>query len=268
MEKKVSENKIPKIKDNKKNTKEKNISKNTKNKNNNRKKITNKKTTTKQKVDNKQKNNKIKNTKNQNKREINNKLNNKKKNNTNKISYKDLTIGQIEKELKRETYKSKYNKVLMTTIYSLIIVAAVAALIATLVMPVLQISGTSMYPTYDTGDIVLSIKTKNLKSGDIIAFYHGNKILVKRVIAGAGNWINIDETGKVYINGLALEENYVEELNFGESDIEYPYQVPDGHWFVLSDDRTNYIDSRNKEIGSISEENIIGKILIRIWPLN
>ena len=201
-----------------------------------------------------------------NKKEINNKVNNKKKN-TDKVSYKDLTVSQIEKELKRVTYKSKYKKVLMTTIYSLIIVSACAALIATLVMPVLQISSSAMYPTYNNGDIVLSIKTKKLKSGDIIAFYHGNKILVKRVIAGAGNWINIDDSGKVFINGLKLEEKYIEELSFGESDIEYPYQVPDGQWFVLSDERTNSIDSRNKDIGSISEENIIGKILFRIWPL-
>ena len=200
------------------------------------------------------------------KKEINNKVNNKKKN-TDKVSYKDLTVSQIEKELKRVTYKSKYKKVLMTTIYSLIIVSACAALIATLVMPVLQISSSAMYPTYNNGDIVLSIKTKKLKSGDIIAFYHGNKILVKRVIAGAGNWINIDDSGKVFINGLKLEEKYIEELSFGESDIEYPYQVPDGQWFVLSDERTNSIDSRNKDIGSISEENIIGKILFRIWPL-
>ena len=182
-----------------------------------------------------------------------------------KLSYKDFSITEIEQELKREKYKSKYTNVLMTTIYSLIIVAACAALIATLVLPVLQISGTSMNPTYNEGDIVLSIKTKNLKSGDIIAFYHGNKILVKRVIAGAGNWINIDESGKVYINGIHLEEKYVEELKLGETNIEYPYQIPDGHWFVLSDNRSNINDSRNKEIGSISEENIIGKIIFRIW---
>lgn len=238
-----------------KQTKNKKITKLVKDKIKNKKNKLNDKKISKKKVDNK---------KEKNKKIINNKCN---KKDNKKISYKDLTISQIEQELKRVTYKSKYKNVLMTTIYSLIIIAALAALIATLVMPVLQISSSSMYPKYNTGDIVLSIKTKNIKSGDIIAFYHGNKILVKRVIAGTGNWVNIDESGKVYINGYQLEEKYVKELNYGDSDIEYPYQVPDGHWFVLSDDRINSIDSRNKEIGSISEENIIGKILFRIWPL-
>ena len=251
---KVNNNKTPK--NNIKTTKDKKNTKLIKDKITNKKNKMNNKKNTNKKVDNKQK---IKNKKilkfNKNNKE------------NNKISYKDLTINQIEQELKRVTYNKKYKNVLMTTIYSLIIIAALAALVATLVMPVLQISSSSMYPKYNTGDIVLSVKTKNIKSGDIIAFYHGNKILIKRVIAGTGNWINIDETGKVYVNGYQLEEKYVKELNFGDSDIEYPYQVPDGHWFVLSDDRTNSIDSRNKEIGSISEENIIGKILFRIWPL-
>lgn len=185
----------------------------------------------------------------------------------NKIDYKDLTITQIEQELKRETYRTKYLKVLMSTIYALIIVAASAALIATLVMPVLQISGSSMTPTFHEGEIVISVKTKELKAGDIIAFYHGNKILVKRVIAGAGNWINITEDGSVYINGEQLNEPYIEEFSLGDPNIGFPYQVPDGHWFVLGDHREISIDSRNSEIGSISQENIVGKIVFRVWPL-
>ena len=200
--------------------------------------------------------------------QIKNKDKKKKEKEIKKLNYDSLSIEQIETELKKETYKSKYFNILSSTIYGLIIVAALSALIATLIMPVFQISSSSMSPKYNTGDIVLSIKTKNIKSGDIIAFYHGNKILVKRVIAGTGNWINIDESGQVYINGYRLEENYVKELNYGDSDIEYPYQVPDGHWFVLSDDRANSIDSRNKEIGSIKQEDIIGKILFKLWDAN
>lgn len=189
------------------------------------------------------------------------------KNNTKKIDYKDLTVAQIEKELKRETYKSKYIKILMSTIYSLIIVASISALVATLVMPVLQISGSSMTPTFHEGEIVISIKTKNLEAGDIVAFYHGNKILVKRVIAGAGNWVNISSEGNVYINGEILNEPYIETPFLGDHDIEFPYQVPDGRWFVLGDHRTISIDSRNSEIGSISQEDIVGKIIFRVWPL-
>lgn len=189
------------------------------------------------------------------------------KKNNKSLEYNSLSINQIQQELNRERYKEKYIKILKSTIYSLVIIAAIALMIATMIMPVLQISGTSMTPTYNGGEIVLSIKTNNLKPGDIIAFYHGNKILVKRIIAGAGNWININESGQVYVNGYEIKEKYVNELKLGETDIEYPYQVPDGHWFVLSDNRSNYIDSRNKEIGSIPKENIIGKIIFQIWPI-
>lgn len=185
-----------------------------------------------------------------------------------KISYKDLTINEIEAELKRETYKSKYKNVLMTTIYALIIIAASAALIATLIMPVLQISSSSMNPIYNEGDIVLSIKTKKINSSDIIAFYHGNKILVKRVIAKAGEWVIIDKDGKVYVDGNLLEEPYINEPVLGDCDIKFPYQVPDGSLFVLGDNRSNMIDSRSSEIGSIKEDDIIGKIIFKLWDAN
>lgn len=180
---------------------------------------------------------------------------------------KKISVQELEKELKRENYRSKYFKILTSTIYALIIVAAVAALVATLIMPVLQISGSSMTPTFQEGEIVFSIKTKNLKPGDIIAFYHGNKILVKRVIAGAGSWVNITIDGDVYVNGELLEENYIQEKMLGETNITYPYQVPDGSWFVLGDHREVSIDSRNSEIGCIKQEDIVGKIIFRVWPL-
>ena len=180
---------------------------------------------------------------------------------------KKISVQELENELKRENYRSKYFKILTSTIYALIIVAAVAALVATLIMPVLQISGSSMTPTFQEGEIVFSIKTKNLKPGDIIAFYHGNKILVKRVIAGAGSWVNITIDGDVYVNGELLEENYIQEKMLGETNITYPYQVPDGSWFVLGDHREVSIDSRNSEIGCIKQEDIVGKIIFRVWPL-
>lgn len=184
------------------------------------------------------------------------------------IDVKTLTSKDIEEELKRETYKSKYIKVLKSTVYALIIIAASAALVATFFMPVFQISGNSMAPRYNNGEFVVSVKTSKLESGDVIAFYHGNKILVKRVIAGAGSWIVMDEEGNVYVDGLKLEESYIQNKVIGEYDIEFPYQVPDGHWFVLSDDRTESIDSRNSDIGCISQDDVIGKIIFRVWPFN
>lgn len=184
------------------------------------------------------------------------------------IDVKTLTSKDIEEELKRETYKSKYIKVLKSTVYALIIIAASAALVATFFMPVFQISGNSMAPRYNNGEFVVSVKTSNLKRGDVIAFYHGNKILVKRVIASAGQWVAMDEEGNVYVDGLKLDESYIQNKVIGEYDIEFPYQVPDGHWFVLSDDRTESIDSRNSEIGCISQDDVIGKIIFRVWPFN
>lgn len=185
-----------------------------------------------------------------------------------KIKNISLTSKQVEEELKREIYKSKYKTVLKSTIYSLITIAAVAVLIATLVLPVLEVNSSSMAPTVNEGEIVVSIKDKNLNTGDVVAFYHGNKILVKRVIAKAGSWVNIDKGGNVYVDGSILDEPYLKEKSLGEYDIEFPYQVPDGSYFVLGDERTTSIDSRNKEIGSISKENIIGKIFFRVWPMD
>ena len=192
----------------------------------------------------------------------------KKKKNTDlkKFDSKSFTVSELETELKREEYRSRYFKVLSSTIYALIIVASIAALVATLVMPVLQISGSSMTPTFHEGEIVFSIKTRNLKQGDIIAFYHGNKILVKRVIAGSGSFVNITIDGDVYVNGILLEEDYVKDKMLGDTNITYPYQVPDGEWFVLGDKRETSIDSRNSEIGCISQEDIVGKIIFRVWP--
>lgn len=184
------------------------------------------------------------------------------------LDYNSMSIDEIETELKKEKYKSKYFNILSSTIYGLIIVAALAAIIATLIMPVFQISGSSMEPVLNNGDLVISIKTKKLNTGDIIAFYHGNKILVKRVIASAGQWVIIDESGKVYVDGVLLEEPYVDSFVLGDCDIKFPYQVPAESWFVLGDNRTIFTDSRNSEIGSIKEEDIIGKILFKLWDTN
>jgi len=200
---------------------------------------------------------------------IKDKLKKEKNNHKNKnIDYKSFSVKEIETELNRTKYNQKYMKILRSTIYSLIVIASIATIIATLIMPVFEVNTNSMSNTYNQSDIVASIKTKKIKQGDVIAFYHGNKILVKRVIATSGSWVVIDDDGNVYVDGKLLEEPYLKNKVIGEYNIEFPYQVPDGSYFVLSDKREDIIDSRNKEIGSISHNDVIGKILFRIWPLN
>lgn len=175
---------------------------------------------------------------------------------------------QLEAELKRVKYKQRYRVVLKSTIYTLITVAAIAVLVATLWLPVLQIYGSSMTPTLQDGEIVMSVKTSDLEQGDIIAFYYNNKILVKRFIAGPADWVNIDQDGYVFINNVLLNEPYLEEYSFGDADIELPYQVPDGRVFVMGDHRSTSVDSRHTVVGCVSEEQIVGKIVFRLWPLN
>ena len=177
------------------------------------------------------------------------------------------TLDQIETERKRYRWQKAYFKALRGTISVLTYMAAVAALIATLVLPVLQIEGTSMEPTLVNGDIVLLTKTTAFGRGDICGFAWNNKILIKRVIGIPGDWIEIDTDGTVYLNGEKLDEPYAEQISFGECDLEFPFQVPQEQYFVLGDMRKSSIDSRNTLVGCVENEQIIGKIFFRIWPL-
>lgn len=178
------------------------------------------------------------------------------------------TIEQLEAELQRERYNKRYGRVLRSTIYTLITVAAVAVLVATLWLPVLQIYGSSMAPTLVDGNIVVSLKAGDLETGDIVAFYYNNKILVKRVIAGPGDWVDIKEDGTVYVNNEELDEPYLTEKAFGDCNIELPYQVPDSRIFVMGDHRSVSVDSRNTAVGCVADEQIVGKLVFRIWPLD
>lgn len=176
------------------------------------------------------------------------------------------TIEQLEQELGREKHRWKFRRLLRSTVYALITVAAAAVLVATLWMPVLQISGNSMSPTLMDGEVVVSLKGSSFEVGDIIAFYYDNKILVKRVIAGPGDWVDISEEGTVFVNDQELYEPYLVEKALGDCNITLPYQVPESRIFVMGDHRSVSLDSRNTALGCVATDQIVGRLVFRVWP--
>ena len=177
------------------------------------------------------------------------------------------TVEQIRRERSRLQYRSRYGRALRSTLRALAVAAALAVLVATLWLPVLRIYGSSMWPTLTDGQIVLSIKTRSFAPGDVTAFYHGNKLLIKRYIAGPSDWVDIDDSGNVTVNGEPLEEPYLAEKAFGQTNISLPYQVPEGRYFVMGDNRDASVDSRNTAVGPIAMDQVVGKVFFRIWPL-
>ncbi len=173
---------------------------------------------------------------------------------------------QLERELKRTNYRRSYWGVLRSTVGILVIVAAVSILVAVMLLPVLQIYGTSMTDTLDNGDIVVALKGSGFETGDVIAFYYNNKILIKRVVATSGDWVDIDDEGTVTVNRQTITEPYVKEKAKGECNIELPYQVPEGKVFVMGDHRATSIDSRNTAVGCVADEQVVGRVVFRIWP--
>lgn len=176
-------------------------------------------------------------------------------------------IDQLKQELARERYKRRYRNVLRSTVFTMTVVAAIAVLVATIFMPVLRIYGKSMTPTLNEGEIVVSVKGSDFSRGSVVGLYVGNKLLVKRVIAGPGQWVNIARDGTVTVDGKELKEPYLTEKAYGDVNIDLPYQVPDGRYFVMGDHRSTSQDSRNLTVGCIAEEQIVGRIVFRIWPL-
>lgn len=196
-------------------------------------------------------------------------MNMKRINKTKKFNIADYpTAQQLENELKRIRYRRDYRKIFVSTISSLTVVAAIAVLISTLLLPVLRVTGTSMTPTLENNEFVICSKASDFKSGDIVAFYYNNKILLKRVIGTSGDVIDISDDGTVHKNGKLLSEPYLNEKSLGTCDIELPYQVPDNRIFVMGDHRQTSIDSRTLSVGCIADEYIIGKVIFRLWPIN
>lgn len=179
-----------------------------------------------------------------------------------------VSNDEVKEELSRLKERERYLKKVQKTLSILVVVAAISVLVATLWMPVLKIYGSSMDPTLENGQIVVSIKTKKLKSGDVVAFWQGNKLLVKRVIASPGQKVDIDVNGKVFVDGKAISESYLDSESLGNTDIDFPHQVEESRWFCMGDNRESSIDSRSAVIGDISKEQIEGKVLFSVWPLN
>ena len=178
------------------------------------------------------------------------------------------SIEQLEKEIGRMETRREVKKAVYGTVRTLIVITAVTVLVANLLIAVLMINKTSMYPTLQEGEIVIALRWTGVNRGDVIAFYYNNMILVKRVIAKEGDILNIDEEGTVYINDEIIDEPYVTEKSLGECDITFPYQVPAGTVFVMGDNRAMSADSRLNEIGPVNKDLIIGKIFFRLWPLS
>ena len=177
-------------------------------------------------------------------------------------------LGDIEREMSQTRSKGRYRKALKGAVGTVVVVAALAVLVATILLPVMRVTGTSMQPGFQPGDILVGWKTRNFKRGDVCLFYFNNKLILKRIIAMGGDIVEISEEGRVRVNGTELDEPYVSEYTLGQCDLEFPYEVPLNTLFVMGDNRDNSVDSRVTNFGCVEETEIVGKIITRVWPLN
>ena len=178
------------------------------------------------------------------------------------------STAELQEAYDKVSFRERLKNSIISTTNILIVVAALAILVAMLFLPVLRIYGQSMNSTLMSGELVVSVKNAHFKTGDVIAFYYNNNILIKRAIATSGQWVDIDLDGNVYVDGKLIDEPYLEEKSFGEPDIDFPYQVPDERIFVLGDNRAVSVDSRNTSVGCVTSEQVVGKIVFRVWPLS
>jgi len=178
------------------------------------------------------------------------------------------TAEQMRGELKRIRYQHTYWRTLRSTITSLLLAAALV-MSAVVLLPVIRMTGDSMAPTVNRGDILIALRGDEMKRGDLVVFYtEGKKMLLKRVVAMSGDHVEIDEAGVLSVNGEAQHEPYVSFRSIGECDLEFPYTVPNGSIFVLGDNRELSLDSRSNAIGCVKQEQIIGRAAVRVWPLD
>jgi len=177
------------------------------------------------------------------------------------------TLRQIEREIKRLETKREIRKSIIGMFRNLMFIAAAAVVAANLLFAAVTMNRSSMSPVLQESDVIIALRVGSVKPGDIVAFYYNNKILIRRVIAKAGDWVNIDEHGIVYVNDEALDEPYVTAMSLKPIDIDLPFQVPDSCFFMMGDYREMSADSRLSEIGAVNSDMILGKVMLRIWPL-
>jgi len=177
------------------------------------------------------------------------------------------TAEQFGKELKRRVDEMEFRKIIISAAQTLAAFAAVAVLLSTLLLPVFSVHKNSMTPTLLDGELLIFSTVGEIKRGDIIAFHYNNQVLIKRVIATAGESVDINEDGVVYINEAPLSEPYINSQSLGECDLELPLMVPERQYFVMGDNRYISTDSRVGAIGTINSEHIVGKAILRIWPI-
>ena len=178
------------------------------------------------------------------------------------------TTAEVQEEMQRVKKQDRFSRTLWSTLGTVIVVVAVAIVIASIFLPVLRVTGTSMVPNFEPGDVLVAFKTNRFKTGDICTFYYNNKLIIKRVIAQGGDTVDISEDGRVSVNGKTLEEPYVRNFALGLSDVEFPYTVPSGHLFLLGDNRATSVDSRSVDFGCINAEEVLGKVFLRTWPID